>query len=89
MTFTIGAFLEHLLFVDFVPDEYGISNSFLFFPFGECQLIAGSDNDSLKLYDIQKMPTTNMAIYNTGGFVTFDDFNQLTPVRVTIRMNFF
>ena len=53
-----------------------------FFSLGECQLIAGSDNGSLKLYDIQKMPTTNMGIYNTAGFVTFDDFDQLTSVHV-------
>ncbi|XP_075672929.1 protein DWD HYPERSENSITIVE TO UV-B 1 [Castanea sativa] len=46
------------------------------------KLIAGSDNGTLKLYDIQKMPTTNMGLYNTAGFVTFDDFDQLTSVHV-------
>ena len=28
------------------------------------------------------MPTTNMGIYNAAGFVTFDDFDQLTSVHV-------
>ncbi|GMY38623.1 protein DWD HYPERSENSITIVE TO UV-B 1 isoform X1 [Fagus crenata] len=46
------------------------------------KLIAGSDNGSLKLYDIQKMPPTTMGIYNSPGFVTFDDFDQLTSVHV-------
>ena len=55
---------------------------FCLFPIGECQLIAGSDNGSLKLYDIQKMPPTTMGIYNSPGFVTFDDFDQLTSVHV-------
>ncbi|KAK9988530.1 hypothetical protein SO802_028769 [Lithocarpus litseifolius] len=43
---------------------------------------AGSDNGSLKLYDIQKMPTTYMAIYDTAGFVTFDDVDHSTSVHV-------
>jgi len=53
-----------------------------FFPLGECQLIAGSDNGSLKLYDIQHMTPRTMGIYNSAGCVTFDEFDQLTSVHV-------
>ena len=35
------------------------------------------------------MPTTNMGIYNTAGFVTFDDFDQLTSVHVNSRDELF
>ncbi|XP_021912286.1 uncharacterized protein LOC110826021 isoform X1 [Carica papaya] len=46
------------------------------------KLIAGSDNGSLKLYDIQKAPTTVTAAYNGMGSVTFDVFDQLTSVHI-------
>lgn len=47
------------------------------------QLIAGSDNGSLKLYDIQHMRST------TTGSVTFDEFDQLTSVHVNSTNDFF
>ncbi|KAF5448230.1 hypothetical protein F2P56_028786 [Juglans regia] len=47
------------------------------------KLIAGSDNGSLKLYDIQHMPATTVSIYdNSAGSVSFDEFDQLTSVHV-------
>lgn len=44
------------------------------------QLIAGSDNGSLKLYDIQSIHSDVMRRYAVSGSVTFDDFDQLTSV---------
>ncbi|KAE8008068.1 hypothetical protein FH972_004615 [Carpinus fangiana] len=46
------------------------------------KLIAGSDNGSLKLYDIQHTTPRTMGIYNSAGCVTFDEFDQLTSVHV-------
>ncbi|KAI6678120.1 hypothetical protein NL676_038916 [Syzygium grande] len=45
-------------------------------------LIAGSDNGSLKLYDIHQLPPNNSGTYSGAGSVTFDDFDQLTSVHV-------
>ncbi|KAL7156906.1 hypothetical protein ABFS83_02G040600 [Erythranthe nasuta] len=46
------------------------------------KLIAGSDNGSLRLYDIQHMPTTSRRVYSSCGSVNFDEFDQLTSVHV-------
>ncbi|KAK2974508.1 hypothetical protein RJ640_018673, partial [Escallonia rubra] len=46
------------------------------------KLIAGSDNGSLKLYDLRRMPSTTSGIYGTTGSVMFDEFDQLTSVHV-------
>lgn len=46
------------------------------------KLIAGSDNGSLKLYDIQHMSSTVADIYCSAGSATFDEFDQLTSVHV-------
>ncbi|KAI4295728.1 hypothetical protein L6164_035744 [Bauhinia variegata] len=46
------------------------------------KLIAGSDNGSLKLYDIQHIPRKVTGIYGSSGCVTFDEFDQLTSVHV-------
>ncbi|KAA8545799.1 hypothetical protein F0562_020750 [Nyssa sinensis] len=46
------------------------------------KLIAGSDNGSLKLYDIQQMSSTNKGICCSALSVTFDEFDQLTSVHV-------
>lgn len=46
------------------------------------KLIAGSDNGSLKLYDIRHVPPTVTAMHNGFGSVTFDEFDQLTSVHV-------
>lgn len=52
--------------------------SFVFF-----QVIAGSANGSLKLYDIQKASSTlNTTTHTASGSVTFDEFDQLTSVHV-------
>lgn len=48
--------------------------------FAKFQLIAGSDNGSLRLYDINHMPQAS--IYVSAGSVIFDDFDQLTSVHV-------
>ncbi|KAL2477318.1 transducin family protein/WD-40 repeat family protein [Forsythia ovata] len=45
------------------------------------KLIAGSDNGSLRLYDIKSMPTISRGIYRTPP-VAFDEFDQLTSVHV-------
>ncbi|XP_062176970.1 protein DWD HYPERSENSITIVE TO UV-B 1 isoform X2 [Alnus glutinosa] len=70
--------------VNYIP-SLGAMNSVL----GLCwlkkypsKLIAGSDNGSLKLYDIQHMTPRTMGIYNSAGCVTFDEFDQLTSVHV-------
>ncbi|KAM7251007.1 hypothetical protein ACFE04_022890 [Oxalis oulophora] len=42
------------------------------------KVIAGSDNGTLKLYDIQQTPPTAMGMFG----VTFDDFDHLTSVHV-------
>ncbi|KAM7482443.1 hypothetical protein LguiB_007026 [Lonicera macranthoides] len=71
--------------VSYIPSR-GAMNSVL----GLCwlknypsKLIAGSDNGSLKLYDIQYMPST------TTGSVSFDEFDQLTSVHVNSTNDFF
>lgn len=46
------------------------------------QIIAGSDNGTLRLYDIQHFPTTNRGVYQNRGSVIFDEFDQLTSVHV-------
>ncbi|GLU09131.1 hypothetical protein SLE2022_260060 [Rubroshorea leprosula] len=46
------------------------------------KLIAGSDNGSLKLYDIQLVPKTVVGMHSGFGSVTFDEFDQLTSVHV-------
>ena len=46
------------------------------------QLIAGSDNGSLKLYDIQHFASTSNRMHTGTGSVTFDEFDQLTSVHV-------
>ncbi|XP_024023150.1 uncharacterized protein LOC21394754 isoform X2 [Morus notabilis] len=46
------------------------------------KLIAGSDNGSLKLYDIQHRSQIITGVYNSVGTVTFDEFDQLTSVHV-------
>ncbi|KAG8368453.1 hypothetical protein BUALT_Bualt15G0047000 [Buddleja alternifolia] len=46
------------------------------------KLIAGSDNGSLRLYDIQHMPITSRGPHHGSHSVTFDDFDQLTSVHV-------
>ncbi|XP_015866401.2 protein DWD HYPERSENSITIVE TO UV-B 1 isoform X1 [Ziziphus jujuba] len=46
------------------------------------KLIAGSDNGSLKLYDIHNTPHRIMGSYSSAGSVTFDEFDQLTSVHV-------
>ncbi|KAF2320979.1 hypothetical protein GH714_032380 [Hevea brasiliensis] len=75
---------ENEKIVSYVP-SLGAMNSVL----GLCwlkrypsKLIAGSDNGSLKLYDVEHMPPTLTGIYSGAGSVTFDDFDQLTSVHV-------
>ncbi|CAJ1977363.1 unnamed protein product [Sphenostylis stenocarpa] len=46
------------------------------------KLIAGSDNGSLKLYDIHHIPRKVTGIHGNFGCVTFDEFDQLTSVHV-------
>ncbi|XP_028780579.1 uncharacterized protein LOC114751783 [Neltuma alba] len=46
------------------------------------KLIAGSDNGSLKLYDIHHIGRKSTGIYGSSGCVTFDEFDQLTSVHV-------
>ncbi|KAB5541269.1 hypothetical protein DKX38_014243 [Salix brachista] len=46
------------------------------------KLIAGSDNGSLKLYDIEHLPPTVTSMYLGAGSITFDDFDQLTSVHI-------
>lgn len=52
-----------------------------FFP-DACQLIAGSDNGSLKLYDIHHARIKSTSMHGSSGCVTFDEFDQLTSVHV-------
>ncbi|XP_027364895.1 uncharacterized protein LOC113871980 isoform X2 [Abrus precatorius] len=73
---------EHI--VSYIP-SLGAMNSVL----GLCwlkkypsKLIAGSDNGSLKLYDIHHIPRKVTGIYGNSGCVTFDEFDQLTSVHV-------
>ncbi|KAG6419004.1 hypothetical protein SASPL_121212 [Salvia splendens] len=70
--------------VSYVP-SLGAMNSVL----GLCwlkrypsKLIAGSDNGSLRLYEIQYMPTTSGGMSQSRGNVIFDEFDQLTSVHV-------
>ncbi|KAL1296096.1 hypothetical protein HN51_056856 [Arachis hypogaea] len=46
------------------------------------KLIAGSDNGSLKLYNIHQTPKTTTSVYGNSSGVTFDEFDQLTSVHV-------
>ncbi|KAM5549519.1 hypothetical protein ABKV19_000774 [Rosa sericea] len=46
------------------------------------KLIAGSDNGSLKLYDIHHMRSMETGICGGAGSVSFDEFDQLTSVHV-------
>ncbi|KAM5549513.1 hypothetical protein ABKV19_000768 [Rosa sericea] len=46
------------------------------------KLIAGSDNGSLKLYDIHHMRSVETGICGGAGSVSFDEFDQLTSVHV-------
>ncbi|XP_061373865.1 protein DWD HYPERSENSITIVE TO UV-B 1 isoform X2 [Gastrolobium bilobum] len=73
---------EHI--VSYIP-SLGAMNSVL----GLCwlkkypsKLIAGSDNGSLKLYDIRHTPKKITGIYGNSSCVTFDEFDQLTSVHV-------
>ncbi|XP_015574417.1 uncharacterized protein LOC8280980 isoform X2 [Ricinus communis] len=75
---------ENEKLVNYVP-SLGAMNSVL----GLCwlkkypsKLIAGSDNGSLNLYDVEHMPPTVSGMYTGAGSVTFDDFDQLTSVHV-------
>uniref|UniRef100_A0A2P2JHT1 Uncharacterized protein LOC105108772 n=1 Tax=Rhizophora mucronata TaxID=61149 RepID=A0A2P2JHT1_RHIMU len=75
---------ENEKIVSYIP-SLGAMNSIL----GLCwlkkypsKLIAGSDNGSLKLYDIENMPTAVPGNNSLAGSVTFDDFDQLTSVHV-------
>ncbi|KAF3435516.1 hypothetical protein FNV43_RR22605 [Rhamnella rubrinervis] len=77
--------------VNYIP-SLGAMNSVL----GLCwlkmcptKLIAGSDNGSLKLYDIHSTPQRIMGTYNGAGSVTFDEFDQLTSVHVNSTDEFF
>lgn len=49
---------------------------------GHLQLLAGSDNGFLRLYDIKNMQPTVADSYCTSTTVTFDNFEQLTSVHV-------
>ncbi|KAK7390962.1 hypothetical protein VNO78_19202 [Psophocarpus tetragonolobus] len=73
---------EHI--VSYIP-SLGAMNSVL----GLCwlkkypsKLIAGSDNGSLKLYDINHIPRKVTGIHGNFGCVTFDEFDLLTSVHV-------
>ncbi|XP_022763472.1 uncharacterized protein LOC111308996 [Durio zibethinus] len=75
---------ENKKIVSYIP-SLGAMNSVL----GLCwlknypsKLIAGSDNGSLKLYDIQHFTTTSNRVHTGAGSVTFDEFDQLTSVHV-------
>ncbi|XP_017230604.1 protein DWD HYPERSENSITIVE TO UV-B 1 isoform X2 [Daucus carota subsp. sativus] len=46
------------------------------------KLIAGSDNGSLKLYDIRHTPSTTTGIYHNVSSVSYVEFDQLTSVHV-------
>lgn len=70
--------------VSYIP-SLGAMNSVL----GLCWLknypskvIAGSDNGSLRLFDIRLMPTTATGCHQRAGSIMFDDFDQLTSVHV-------
>ncbi|XVE93466.1 hypothetical protein REPUB_Repub01dG0195300 [Reevesia pubescens] len=75
---------ENEKIVSYIP-SLGAMNSVL----GLCwlkkypsKLIAGSDNGSLKLYDIQHFASTSKRIHTGAGSVTFDEFDLLTSVHV-------
>ncbi|KAF3648749.1 Soluble secretory phospholipase A2 receptor [Capsicum annuum] len=70
--------------VSYIP-SLGAMNSVL----GLCWLknypskvIAGSDNGSLRLYDIRLMSTTATGSHQSAGSIMFDDFDHLTSVHV-------
>lgn len=75
---------ENEKIVSYIPSS-GAMNSVL----GLCwlkkypsKLIAGSDNGSLKLYDIHHTRSMVRGVYHSAGSVTFDEFDQLTSVHV-------
>ncbi|KAJ0077083.1 hypothetical protein Patl1_35292 [Pistacia atlantica] len=75
---------ENEKIVSYIP-SFGDMNSVL----GLCwlkkypsKLIAGSDNGSLKLYDIKNMPPTVADAHYGAGTVSFDEFDLLTSVHV-------
>ncbi|XVE49284.1 hypothetical protein DITRI_Ditri01bG0070700 [Diplodiscus trichospermus] len=75
---------ENEKIVSYIP-SLGAMNSVL----GLCwlkkhpsKLIAGSDNGSLKLYDIQHFLSTSKRMHSGVGSFTFDEFDQLTSVHV-------
>ncbi|OMO63300.1 hypothetical protein COLO4_32560 [Corchorus olitorius] len=75
---------ENEKIVSHIP-SLGVMNSVL----GLCwlkkypsKLIAGSDNGSLRLYDIQHWAPTLKRTHTGAGSVTFDEFDQLTSVHV-------
>ncbi|PSS26131.1 DNA damage-binding protein like [Actinidia chinensis var. chinensis] len=53
------------------------------------KLIAGSDNGSLKLYDIKHISSRNKGIHSGVHSVNFDDFDQLTSVHVNSTNDWF
>lgn len=53
------------------------------------QLLAGSDNGSLNLYDINHMPPNIADAYCSSGIVTYDRFEQLTSVHVNSTDDWF
>ncbi|CAI9104322.1 OLC1v1002970C2 [Oldenlandia corymbosa var. corymbosa] len=70
--------------VSYIP-SLGLMNSVL----GLCwlrkhpsKLIAGSDNGSLRLYDVHRVSLQNHRNHFEAGSVIFDDFDQLTSVHV-------
>ncbi|XP_034692414.1 uncharacterized protein LOC117919345 isoform X1 [Vitis riparia] len=53
------------------------------------KLLAGSDNGSLNLYDINHMPPNIADAYCSSGIVTYDRFEQLTSVHVNSTDDWF
>lgn len=55
---------------------------YFIFSVDQLQLIAGSDNGSLKLCDIKPISSRNKGTNSSAHSVTFDEFDQLTSVHV-------